>query len=153
MQKISSLLKNLESNTRLNGVVFTEGDDFRWDHAANTIFYKTTGLDNPYYLLHEAGHAALGHQEYPDDMALIAMERAAWDEALALGAQYGIVIPDDSIEDALDSYRDWIHARATCPKCRAIGIQATQETYRCIACHTDWKVNEARSCALRRYTV
>lgn len=153
MQKIISLLKNLENNTRLNGVVFTEGDDFRWDHRSNTIFYTSSGQDATYYLLHEAGHAALRHQEYPDDMALIAMERAAWDEALELGAQHDTLIPDDIIEDALDSYRDWIHARATCPKCSAIGIQATHGVYRCIACHADWKVNEARSCALRRYTV
>lgn len=153
MQKITSLLKNLESNTRLNGVVFSRGDDFRWDHTANTIFYTTMRQDAGYYLLHEAGHAILGHQEYPDDMTLVSMERAAWDEALSLGTQYGIVIPDEIIEDALDSYRDWIHARATCPKCDSIGIQVTHGMYRCIACHTSWKVNEARSCALRRYTI
>lgn len=153
MQKITSLLKNLENSPILEGTVLSEGDDFRWDHQSKTIFYSTTGADAPFYLLHEMGHAVLGHQAYPDDITLISMERAAWDEALTLSKQYTITIPDDIIEDALDSYRDWLHARSTCPTCGSTGMQSSRDAYECLACHTRWKVNEARSCALRRYTL
>jgi hypothetical protein len=153
MQKIISLLKNLENNPRLSGVTFSKGDDFRWDHTTKTVYYRSSGPDTASYLLHEAGHATLDHQSYTDDMALIAMERAAWNEAVALSKQYGIPLSDDTIEDALDSYRDWLHARSTCPNCGSIGMQTSYEVYECLACHTKWKVNEARSCALRRYTI
>jgi hypothetical protein len=152
MQKITSLLKNLENNPELAGISFSQGDEFRWDHTSKTVFYLSTDPDVASYLLHEAGHAALSHQDYPDDINLVAMERAAWDKATALGKQYTVALSDHIIEDALDSYRNWLHSRSTCPSCGSTGIQTSYQAYECLACHTRWKVNEARSCALRRYT-
>lgn len=80
------------------------------------------------------------------------MERDAWQYAKdTLGQTYDQAILDDTVEDALDSYRDWLHARSTCPACQATGIQTKKEEYKCLACRTKWRVNEARICALRRY--
>lgn len=156
MQKITSLAKKLANDlTKKPGLAhltLQQGEMFGWDHTACTITYR---VDEPHaiaYLLHECGHALLGHAEYKRDIELLPMERAAWDEALVLAAQYTLAIDTDLIEDALDTYRDWLHARSLCPTCEATGIQTAPQTYTCLACHHKWRVNEARSCALRRYS-
>lgn len=95
---------------------------------------------------------ALGHQDYDKDIRLIQMERDAWAYATAsLAARYNVDISDDTVQTALDTYRDWLHARSQCPSCQATGVQVKQHTYKCLACSRLWKVNEARLCALRRY--
>lgn len=131
---------------------FKKAKRFLWSPSENTVYY--TSADDDYaFLLHELSHGLLGHAEYNRDIELIAMERAAWDKAVELAPSYGLTITEDTIENTLDSYRDWLHARSTCPNCKAIGLQIKQRTYTCLACHHNWRVNEARICALRRYTV
>ena len=80
------------------------------------------------------------------------MERAAWDKALELAKTVNVDIDEELIETSLDTYRDWLHDRSTCPSCNATGIEASKQQYECISCHTTWRVNEARDCSLRRYT-
>jgi|SRR6266542_3048623 len=130
---------------------FQPGETFRWSPDSQTIFYEGNDLSA---LLHELAHAILGHQHYLKDMELIEMERDAWEHAKSkLSPRYSITIEDEIIEAALDSYRDWLHARSSCTTCGSTGIQTTANIYRCIACKTSWRVNEARICALRRYTL
>ena len=81
------------------------------------------------------------------------MERQAWDKAIDLADTYDAHIDDSIIETTLDSYRDWLHARSTCPTCSATGLQVKNRTYNCPVCHGQWRVNEARICALRRYNL
>jgi len=82
------------------------------------------------------------------------MEREAWSYASRqLGPAYGVAIADNDAETALDTYRDWLHARSTCPSCQAIGVQTSKHHYSCVACHEKWRVNDARICALRRYKI
>ncbi len=126
---------------------FVEGDDFHWSPEKKTIDY-TTGPDA--LLLHELGHALLDHKDYASDIGLLAMERDAWDKARTL--PYGVALSDDIIQDHLDTYREWLHARSTCPKCGATGHQVKKLGYHCVACGADWRVNEARVCGLKRYT-
>ena len=78
------------------------------------------------------------------------MEMAAWGEAKRLGLDLNIDVPEDDAEDHLDTYRDWLHARSTCPNCTATGFQKNASTYACPACTQEWSVNEARICQLRR---
>jgi hypothetical protein len=122
---------------------FVKSDDFRWSPEKTTIYYadETSPL-----LLHELGHALLNHQEYRRDIELLAMERDAWDTARTLDT-----ISEEIIQNHLDTYREWLHARSTCPTCGANGHQVKKLTYHCIACETDWRVNEARLCGLKRY--
>lgn len=132
---------------------FTHGDEFRWSPQDKTIYYDTTSDDCP-SLLHELAHAALNHTEYAKDIELIEMERDAWAYAnTPLSATYSINIDDQIIQDSLDTYRDWLHARSTCPHCQATGVQVKKNQYKCLACNTQWRVNDARVCALRRYTI
>lgn len=133
---------------------FAEGDDFHWSPSSKTVTYIQDSRGKEAFLLHELSHALLGHEGYKKDISLIEMERDAWQYAKdILSQQYVQVISDDNIEDALDSYRDWLHARSTCPNCQATGVQTKKDEYRCLACRTKWRVNEARICALRRYTL
>lgn len=130
---------------------FANGQEFRWLPQEKAIFYDTSTND-PASLLHELAHALLGHDSYRRDVELIAMERAAWEYASqSLAPTYGIIVASDIIEDALDTYRDWLHARSTCPHCGATGVQVKERLYRCVTCFTQWRVNDARSCALRRW--
>lgn len=130
---------------------FVASDQFRWTPGENKIFYKESSQDSS-YLLHELAHALLVHTTYQKDVNLLEMERDAWQYAVdTLANVYGISIQENIIQDSLDTYRDWLHSRSTCPSCRATGMQIGSRMYQCIACKNRWKVNEARSCALRRY--
>jgi hypothetical protein len=134
-------------------IAFVEGADFHWSPINRTVTYIPDAEDETALLLHELSHALLGHQDYKKDISLLEMERDAWQYAKdTLGPSYDQVISEDTIENALDSYRDWLHARSTCPACQATGIQ-TKDEYKCLACRGKWRVNEARICALRRYTL
>lgn len=130
---------------------FTPSDDNRWQSHTKTIFYTS---DDPAVILHELAHAILGHDAYSRDLDLIAIERDAWSYAKNhLAPRYDITITEEAIDVSLDSYRDWLHARSTCPSCSATGIQTGVDIYKCLACRASWRVNEARLCALRRYTI
>ena len=146
-QKLSSLYPAIH---------FTEGERFAWIPDSHEVTFTTDEPGAEALLLHELGHGLLAHTAYLRDVELIAMERAAWDKALEVATDLTtngtpITIDDDFIEEHLDSYRDWLHARSTCPTCTATGYQTGASGYECPACHTAWRVNEARLCGLKRY--
>ena len=148
MPSILSLITRLSAD--YPDVTFAPGDDFTWSPLSHTVSYDPTRDDAAPSLLHELSHAILGHSGYERDVALITMERAAWDHASSIAATYDVTITPDHIEQTLDSYRDWLHARSTCPSCQATGVQTKKQTYSCLACRHSWHVNEARICGLRR---
>ena len=149
MPSISSLVNRLAAD--IPSVAFVAGDAFHWEPDTQTITYQAGGTDVA-DLLHEVGHALLAHTDYTRDVQLLAMERDAWHHARTiLAPRYHLVIPESVVDDALDSYRDWLHARSLCPQCHATGVQSARHEYRCLACLTTWRVNDARQCALRRY--
>jgi hypothetical protein len=127
-------------------------NEFRWSPDEMTIYYDSQSKDTA-ALLHELSHAILKHTTYLKDVGLLEIERDAWTHAQTiLAPRYGLTIDDETIQDSLDTYRDWLHARSMCPDCKATGFQVKQHEYKCIVCGTSWHVNDARSCALRRYT-
>lgn len=133
-------------------LVFKKGEQFQWSPDERTIYYANT-TDHA-SLLHEVAHAALGHTRYRRDIELLKIERSAWDYVTAtLVKKYNLVIDDKHIEDALDTYRNWLHDRSLCPNCGATGAQTAPRLYICPACTSEWRVNEARLCALRRYII
>lgn len=149
MLLITSLINRLENDyPEINFIV---GDEFRWSPIDRAVIYEENS-DDAASLLHELAHSLLGHASYKKDLHLLEMERDAWHQAMrVLAPKYGIEITEEAVDSALDSYRDWLHARSTCPGCAATGIQTKQHEYRCLACQTRWRVNEARVCELRRY--
>lgn len=128
---------------------FKKSISYMWSPSDHTVYYTLDG--NSGLLLHELSHGLLNHVDYHYDIDLVAMERAAWDKAAELAKNYGLTIGNELIESNLDSYRDWLHARSSCPNCNATGLQIKKRIYNCPACRHTWRVNEARVCALRRY--
>lgn len=134
-------------------ITFAAGELFSWSPSQQTVFYSTEDPENVALLLHELSHGLLDHRRYSKDVELLAMETAAWDKARELAQKYEVQIEDDAIEAHLDTYRDWLHARSTCPNCEASGYQSGKNTYDCVACGHQWRVNEARLCGLKRYSI
>lgn len=134
-------------------ISFHVSEDFLWSYEHQTIYYQPNNPEAASFLLHELGHALLTHSSYSRDIELIKLERDAWDYALCnLAPRYKLSIKEDVIQDNLDTYRDWLHNRSQCPSCQSTGLQIKSRTYRCLACNKLWRVNEARLCALRRYS-
>lgn len=88
-------------------------------------------------LLHEVGHALLGHCEYGVDLERLKMERAAWEKARELCGRYGVEYDEEAVEGALDTYRDWLHRRSRCAKCGLTRFQGADGRYRCPGCDFD----------------
>ena len=152
MPEISSVYSRIKAdyqNTR-----FVKGGGFKWSIATRTITHpplKT--LDDLRQLLHELSHAELNHAAYTKDIELIDMERQAWRYAVdALASRYNVPlsIDDTIVQDTLDSYRQWLHERSTCPNCQAVGRETTTSHYLCLSCNQTWRVNEAKTCRLKR---
>jgi hypothetical protein len=151
MHSTISLISQLK--TDYPQFLFKKSDCFLWSPSENTIYYADQDKDYCIFLLHELSHALLEHADYDHDIELVAMEREAWDKAIDLASTYQVVVDKKIVQSTLDTYRDWLHERSTCPNCNATGIQIEERTYRCIACSHEWQVNEARICALRRYKI
>ncbi len=151
MRSMSSLIHKLK--TTYPDISFTEGEQFLWSPSERTVYYRTGQANSTHLLLHELSHALLGHREYRRDVELVAMETVAWDEAKKYADTYKVRLNEAIIQDHLDTYREWLHARSTCPQCSANGYQTEASHYQCPACSHEWKVNEARICALRRYSL
>lgn len=150
MRSINSLIKQLQ--TDYPEITFTPSDDFKWSTQQGVIFYNPNALHAEAFCLHELSHAILKHYSYKKDVELLQHERNAWEYAQRfLSDQYDVIIDEETAQNSLDTYRDWLHARSTCPQCNATGVQKTARSYHCMACKQDWLVNEARLCALRRY--
>jgi hypothetical protein len=151
MPSIASLIN--KATTDFPSLAFVADTEFRWSPDEHTVFYEANSEDAASFL-HELSHAILNHKEYTRDIALLELERAAWSYAqITLSEKYSVAIEPDYIEDSLDTYRDWLHARSTCPNCKATGLQVKKAEYKCLACRSKWRVNDARICALRRYEI
>lgn len=151
MRSMSSLIHKLK--TTYPEIAFVRAEQFSWSPSDRTVFYVMGQTYSTHLLLHELAHALLEHREYRRDIELIAMETAAWEKAKTYADEYNVRFKEDVIQDHLDTYRDWLHARSTCPNCSANGYQIEKFHYECPACSHQWKVNEARLCALRRYSL
>lgn len=152
MQSTRSLIKQLRGD--FPGYTFESSDNFWWSANHQTIHFDPTATNSAVYSLHELSHALLEHSGYEYDIDLVKLERDAWDYAKRiLSPEYNVAIEDTIIQDNLDTYRDWLHARSQCPACEATGLQTKQRAYHCLACGHQWRVNEARICALRRYSL
>ena len=153
MAKTSSPVAKLQKDNP--NIRFKESDDFYWSPSDSTIHFAPLRThDDQLTLLHEIAHAVLEHSHFDRDLDLIRIEREAWDYVRdTLGPRYGVSASEDDIEDMLDTYREWLHARSTCPECRLTGIQTDSSKYHCVGCGTNWRVNDARRCGLRRYSI
>ena len=130
-------------------LTFEAGSQFCWSPKLQSITYNEQVEDDTigaWSLLHEVSHAVLDHQHYGSDFELLHLEAAAWHKAAELAEKYGYKIDADHIQDCLDTYRDWLHQRSTCPVCGTTSLQETARKYRCHNCGTSWTVTASRFC-------
>lgn len=130
-------------------ISFKQAKSFYWSPASKTVHYDSSNTESDcsiWALLHEAAHAKLDHQNYTSDLELLMLEVAAWDEAKRIANNIGIDIDCDHIEDCLDTYREWLHQRSTCPTCGVVSLQEHANLYRCFNCLNDWQVSTSRFC-------
>ncbi len=144
---MQNLLSKLEQ--QLSAVKFIESGSFYWSPKNHTIYYNAPELNEvkgQWALLHEAGHAVKNHQSYKTDAGLLILEVEAWQTGKEFAKKLGLVIDDTHIQDCLDTYRDWLYARSTCPTCALNSLQINQTTYKCLNCSTRWSVSASRFC-------
>ena len=130
-------------------LAFIESAHFSWHAGKKHVSYQKStkhSTSSMWALLHELGHAILGHKDYTHDIELLQMEAAAWEEARGLASHYTVELDEDYIQDCLDTYRDWLHLRATCPTCFARSLQSSLTHYRCFNCQSEWRVTRSRLC-------
>jgi|SRR5579862_5089082 len=125
---------------------FRRGEQDHWSPGSNTITYNEERplMDLEYGLLHELAHALLNHKNYTSDFELLKLESEAWETARTIAMSYGIEIHEEHIQNSLDTYRDWLHLRSSCPKCGVHVFQKDTEHYMCFNCQTSWSVGSDR---------
>jgi hypothetical protein len=135
-------------------ITFKPGRSFKWSARHRTLIYNLSLKGASPLLLHELAHGLLRHDDFYFDVELVRKERLAWDYAqTTLAPRYNITITDDDIEDAMDSYRTWLHKRSVCPECNTSSLQTKTGTYKCLACECQWRASDARERELRRYVL
>ncbi|MGH7157731.1 MAG: hypothetical protein ACREGD_01445 [Candidatus Saccharimonadales bacterium] len=128
-------------------VTFVRGEQPYWSPKTKEVYFCTDGGDEKALgVLHEVGHALLGHTNYNTDIDLLEKEALAWAEARKLATRYKIQINGAHIEDCLDTYREWIYRRSTCPVCSLNGVERSTRHYYCINCTENWTVGLSRFC-------
>jgi hypothetical protein len=125
---------------------FKKGTQEHWSPKAQSIMYNPAqSLKRLRYgVLHELSHALLDHTDYKSDFELLKLEAMAWELAAQIGKKYGVIIDDEHIQNCLDTYRDWLHRRSTCPSCEVHVLQDSPSSYRCYNCGESWQVSSGR---------
>ncbi len=150
MDAVVNKLKNI-----IPDIKFVNGQSFRWSPATQTITYPPNFKDRTvaiWSLLHETGHAILHHRDYSSDVELLLLEVNAWGKAKEIGHKLHINIDENHVQDCIDTYRDWLHQRGTCPRCGVVSLQINSHTYRCHNCACEWHVTTSRFCRPYRLT-
>lgn len=114
-------------------LIFKPGHKFLF-HPPKTILFKENDENFNSLILHEIGHAELGHRDFKTHIDRLRMEVAAWEKARELADQFHIALNEDLIESELDSYRNWLHQKSKCKKCGLTRYQTDDGRYHCPMC-------------------
>ena len=126
---------------------------FSWSPQEKTVYFDPRRLRSntgKIALLHEIGHARLGHTLYKYDIQLLNMELDAWDFVRREAAGYGLDVDETHIADCINSYDTWLQKRATCPSCANFSLQSGRDKYRCFVCGSLWHVNWRKDRRVKR---
>ena len=134
-------------------VKFVAGGYFMYSPAEDLVVYdldRLTQNDGKLALLHEIGHAKLGHKMYKYDIELLSIEVAAWDYVRENAQNHAIQLDEDHISACIASYDHWLVKRATCPECQNFSLQRGRDFYGCFLCGTQWTVNWRKDRRVKR---
>lgn len=123
--------------------------------AVPTVFLGEPQPNFGLLALHELGHALCKHKTFVTDVERIKIESAAWERAKTvyleyrgqafgpeeevLDAELAEILPEwdeEVVQEKLDSYRDWLHARSLCKKCGLTCYQTEDQKYHCPRCES-----------------
>ena len=142
-----TLLQQLQQD--FEHIRFTKGKTNIWSPKNQEIFYSLPF--SKYSILHELGHAVEKHADYKLDIQLLKLEADAWQRARLIAENYSLKIPQNYINKCMNTYKDWLLARAKCPDCELVGIQSsTTLQYNCYNCLLHWSVPFEAKCFVRR---
>ena len=130
-RKKSDLIQSLERD--YPKFVFKNGKKFAF-RPPRTVIIGPLEPHSDLLLLHEMGHAILGHRDFRTDVGRLKMEAEAWEKARELASKYGVPFYDNVVDTELDTYRDWLHQKSRCPNCGLTRFQTTDGTYHCPRC-------------------
>lgn len=143
--EISSLVKKLKRV--FPQFTFVASTQACWSPENQCVYYDDSGRsESTWGLLHELGHAILSHKLYDTDMDLLQKEVAAWAKASLIANEFGVSIDETYAQNCMETYRNWLYKRSTCPECGAHGIQDEKRQYCCLNCKTRWNVSTSRFC-------
>ena len=121
---------------------FRSAKHFYWDSSKEVIYYSKDmlkTLEGKMSLLHEIGHALLGHLDYKYDFELIKMEISAWDKSVTLAKLFNLQLDLRVIDENLKSYFKWLKKRQHCLICKENGMQLVNREYHCLNCSFSWQ--------------
>lgn len=142
MPKTTSLPKLKDITKDFPNINFREADVFYWSARDRMVHYNPAALSTErglWQLLHELSHGKLNHRTFRSSIALLKMETEAWAEAKILAKKYQLTIDENHIQKCLDTYRDWLHQRSTCPDCSLLGLETSDCHFACFNCGKRWK--------------
>jgi hypothetical protein len=119
---------------------FRPGPRFKWKYPKSIFFEQNEAIPFEYFALqtlHELGHALSGHKDYKTDVERLKLESEAWQRAkreISAHKNWQIEYNEDFAENALDSYRDWLHQKSKCKKCGLTCFQTADGIYHCPKC-------------------
>jgi hypothetical protein len=145
--EISELVKKLQ--IAFPQFIFTASEQACWSPKTRQVYYNASSAiqaASVWSLLHELGHAILNHNSYNTDVDLLQKEVAAWERASIISKSFGLTIEEAYAQNCLETYRNWLYKRSTCPECGAHGIQSESRQYYCLNCTTRWNVSTSRFC-------
>jgi len=132
---------------------FKPSASFRWSPDEETVYFNRDELATEagkMSLLHEIAHGLLGHVSFAFDVDLITLEREAWQKARELGNKHGVEFTEEDMQAALETYRNWLHVRSTCPTCTQTALETAPQHYHCSNCQTSWRVSPSQICQIQR---
>ncbi len=142
------ILQHIKTNH--SNVTYKKSNKSYWDPLSQTIFHNPNKNYAEVTLLHELGHAINQDKQYKYDTDLLKMELQAWQQANKISKKLAIDIDKNYIEDCMDSYRNWLHARSKCPNCSQNSIQNSELKYVCLNCGCTWQTSRERFCRTYR---
>lgn len=143
-EKCARLVERLESDfPEVKFIHRAKRFSYRLKNGQPTVFLGEPCLNFGLLALHELGHALCGHKDYIVDVSRIKIESGAWERAKTVYLEYQKdaeireLLPEwdeGFVQEKLDTYRDWLHAKSRCKKCGLTRYQTKDRKYHCPRC-------------------
>ena len=137
----SATLKRFSLLERLSrdypNLKFVEGARFSFRPPKTIVIGPDEGEKTPMLLFHELGHALSKKYSYALKIERLKIEVAAWQAGKEAYQKYPELPPwdDEFVEDALDTYRDWLHNKSICKTCGLTMYQTPDKSWLCPFCN------------------